>query len=90
MKIVFLLDEADLGFHPEWKKRYINALTTTLPILINSLKDKIKNIQIIFATHDPLTLSDIPNTNVVYLKKNQLQLKFYQKAKNPRNLLEQI
>lgn len=67
---IFLLDEADLGFHPEWKKKYINALTTTLPILINSTKDKIKNIQIIFATHDPLTLSDIPNNNVIYLKKD--------------------
>lgn len=26
-------------------------------------------IQIIFTTHDPLTLSDIPNNNIVYLKK---------------------
>lgn len=69
---IFLLDEADLGFHPEWKKKYVNALTTTLPILINSTRDKIKNIQIIFATHDPLTLSDIPNSNVVYLKKDTM------------------
>ncbi|WP_079240924.1 AAA family ATPase [Chryseobacterium indologenes] len=66
---IFLLDEADLGFHPEWKKKYINALTTTLPILISSVKDKIKNLQIVFATHDPLTLSDIPNRNVAYLKR---------------------
>ncbi|RXM40753.1 hypothetical protein BOQ62_04055 [Chryseobacterium sp. CH21] len=53
------------------EKKYINALTTTLPILINSVKDKIKNIQIIFTTHDPLTLSDIPNRNVAYLKKEE-------------------
>lgn len=66
---IFLLDEADLGFHPEWKKKYINALITTLPILISSVKDKIKNLQIVFATHDPLTLSDIPNRNVAYLKR---------------------
>ncbi|WP_343662786.1 AAA family ATPase [Chryseobacterium mucoviscidosis] len=80
---IFLLDEADLGFHPEWKKRYINALTTTLPILINSLKDKIKNIQIIFATHDPLTLSDIPNTNVVYLKKEPATTKVLSEGEKP-------
>ena len=67
---IFLLDEADLGFHPEWKKKYINALINTLPVLISSVRSKIKNIQIIFATHDPLTLSDIPNRNVAYIKKD--------------------
>lgn len=66
---IFLLDEADLGFHPEWKKRYIKAVVKTLPILMSNRKEAIKNIQIIFATHDPLALSDIPNNNVVYLKK---------------------
>ncbi|MDQ0593678.1 energy-coupling factor transporter ATP-binding protein EcfA2 [Chryseobacterium ginsenosidimutans] len=80
---IFLLDEADLGFHPEWKKRYINALTTTLPILTNSVKDKIKNIQIIFATHDPLTLSDIPNTNVAYLKKEPTTTKVLSQDEKP-------
>ncbi|MDF2551409.1 MAG: hypothetical protein K0R77_684 [Chryseobacterium sp.] len=80
---IFLLDEADLGFHPEWKKKYINALTTTLPILINSVKDKIKNIQIVFATHDPLTLSDIPNSNVVYLKKNGVTTEILSESEKP-------
>ncbi|MCW3170346.1 ATP-binding protein [Chryseobacterium sp. 09-1422] len=82
---IFLLDEADLGFHPEWKKRYINALTTTLPLLINSVTDKIKNIQIIFATHDPLTLSDIPNNNVVYLKKHEVTTEILSEIEKPTN-----
>lgn len=61
---LILLDEADLGFHPEWKKRYINIIQQVVPFIF-----KDKNIQIIITTHDPLTLSDIPNDNIVYLHK---------------------
>ena len=81
---IFLLDEADLGFHPDWKKKYVNALTTTLPILLHSVKDKIKNIQIIFATHDPLTLSDIPNKNVVYLKRDGFTTEILSENQKPK------
>ncbi|GGD26371.1 hypothetical protein [Flavobacterium orientale] len=60
----FLLDESDLGFHPYWKKKYIKFLCNIIPKIFNS-----KTIQIIITTHDPLTLSDIPNNNIVYLRK---------------------
>lgn len=64
-----LLDEPEIGFHPEWKKKYINAILKCLPIILDATVDK--KLQIIFTTHDPLTLSDIPNNNVVYLKKDK-------------------
>jgi hypothetical protein len=80
---LILLDEGDLGYHPMWKKKYIDAITKTLPIVFNRLTPKFLNdnkyqnhkkenptIQIIFTTHDPLTLSDIPNSNIIYLKKD--------------------
>lgn len=81
---LLMLDEPDLGFHPLWKKKFINALTKTLPVIFSSInpvkydRDHKTNIstrtnplvQIIFTTHDPLTLSDIPNENIVYLFKN--------------------
>ena len=66
---LLLLDEADLGFHPEWKKKYINALLNTLPYFFELLENK-PSFQIIFTTHDPLALSDLPNFNVIYLEKN--------------------
>ena len=66
---ILLLDEADLGFHPIWKKRYINAILKTLPHFFESLKI-IPEIQIIITTHDPLTLSDLPNNNVIFLQKD--------------------
>lgn len=65
---ILLLDEPEQGYHPFWKKKFVKALTTTLPILFEINKIT-KQIQIIITTHDPLTLSDIPNNNIVYLYK---------------------
>lgn len=82
---LLILDEADLGYHPLWKRKYIDALNKTLPEIFNTLEikvfDNIKKkkvnseiekpkIQIIFTTHDPLTLSDLPNNSIVFLKKD--------------------
>lgn len=82
MTYLLILDEADLGYHPLWKRKYIDALNKTLPEIFNLLKvdnfDKVRSeeasdlkpkIQIIFTTHDPLTLSDLPNSSIVFLKK---------------------
>lgn len=78
---LLLLDETDLGYHPLWKKKFISALVKVLPILFSRLeydseevsgKKEVKrnpNIQIIVSTHDPLTLSDIPNNHITYLNK---------------------
>lgn len=66
---ILLLDEADLGFHPVWKKRYVDAILKTLPYFFESLQVKPK-LQIIITTHDPLTLSDLPINNVVFLQKD--------------------
>jgi len=33
---IVLLDEADLTFHPTWKKKYVKALLTALPHIFNS------------------------------------------------------
>lgn len=64
---ILLLDETDLGFHPLWKKKFINSILSTLPYFFDSLKIK-PTIQIIITTHDSLTLSDIPNSNIVYIE----------------------
>jgi len=77
---IVLLDEADLTFHPTWKKKYVKALLTALPHIFNSspmFKDeKTKpTFQIIFTTHDPLSLSDLPNANVVYIERKNYESK---------------
>ncbi|WP_313185671.1 AAA family ATPase [Sphingobacterium siyangense] len=62
--IFLLLDEADSGFHPAWKKRYIELLRALVPIIFEGY-----HVQIIITTHDPITLSDFPRNNIVYLQK---------------------
>lgn len=62
---LLLLDEGDLGFHPVWKKKYVKSIIEILPKFFEKYSDT--TVQIIFTTHDPLTLSDIPNYNVTYL-----------------------
>jgi hypothetical protein len=69
---LLLLDEADLGFHPQWKKRFIKSLIDILPIIFPG-----KSIQLLFTTHDPLTLSDISNDNIIYLEKDSLTKNTY-------------
>jgi hypothetical protein len=66
---ILLLDEADLGFHPVWKKKYVLAILKTIPYFFECLEVKPK-LQIIITTHDPLTLSDFPTNNVVFLEKD--------------------
>lgn len=65
---ILLLDEADLGLHPMWKKRFIDIILSSVPYFFERLTSK-PNLQIILTTHDPLTLSDIPKHNVIFLEK---------------------
>lgn len=62
---VLLLDESDLGFHPNWKKKIIRYFVEVIPKIFSP-----KKIQIILTSHDALTLSDVPNSNIAYLSKN--------------------
>jgi energy-coupling factor transporter ATP-binding protein EcfA2 len=65
LSLVFL-DEADLGFHPKWKKEFVKFILMFFNQYFNKLKT---HAQIIFTTHDALALSDILNYNVIYLDK---------------------
>lgn len=65
--ILLFIDEGDATFHPEWKIKYVNSLVKIFPKIFEQ-----NTIQIIFTTHDPLTLSDIPDNNIVYLKNRRV------------------
>lgn len=82
-RIILLLDEADLGFHPQWKKKYIKIITDVFPEMFKEI-DGFQSVQIIFTTHDSLTLSDIPNSNIVYLKKDGNKTKFLSEYEKPK------
>lgn len=85
---ILLLDEADLSFHITWKKKYVKALLSTLPHFFDELENK-PSLEIIFTTHDPIALSDIPNTNVVYVERprhyNTSRVLDFQSKRRPLN-----
>ncbi|MBV6427788.1 MAG: hypothetical protein KIPDCIKN_02310 [Haliscomenobacter sp.] len=65
---IILLDEGELGFHPLWKKKYVKSISDIIPKFFEQYEGI--TVQIIFTTHDPLTLSDMPNYNIVLIRKN--------------------
>lgn len=74
--IVLLIDEGELGLHPQWQKQYVGNLSKFLNILCNDIKTTFlnstkQNIQIILTSHSPLILSDFPSDNVIFLEKDK-------------------
>ncbi|PDS23297.1 hypothetical protein [Flavobacterium branchiophilum] len=63
--INLILDEIELYAHPEMQRRYINELLEGIKKLN---LDFIENINILFITHSPFILSDIPKQNVLFLE----------------------
>ena len=68
--INLVFDEAELYYHPEYQRTFISDL---LGILKRSnLNKTVKSINITLITHSPFMLSDIPETNITYLKKGKI------------------
>ncbi|MFK5975158.1 MAG: AAA family ATPase [Sulfurovum sp.] len=66
-RIIFL-DEVETSFHPLWQKNFIAII---IKLIIN-IKEKnlipLKNkFHLIFTTHSPFLLSDIPKQNIIFL-----------------------
>lgn len=62
-----ILEEIELYFHPDYQRTFINRLLEGIRKLN---LENIKGINLIFVTHSPFILSDIPNSNIMYLKIN--------------------
>lgn len=64
-KGILLFDEIELSFHPNWQKRVIKDL---LGIYNKAFDTKTLELHLIFTSHSPFILSDIPRQNIVFLK----------------------
>lgn len=60
--ILLLIDEIDLYCHPLWQQKLIYYLIEETRALFSG-----KKVQIVFTTHSPIVLSDMPQNNVIYL-----------------------
>lgn len=64
---VLLIDEGESTLHPNWQKMYIK-------FMIDFFEKNYPNkkIHIIYSTHSPYLLSDLPKENVIFLKKDEI------------------
>ena len=61
-----IFDEAELYYHPEFQRQFVKRLLERLAMChIN--RTNIRSVNIMIVTHSPFILSDIPETNVLYL-----------------------
>ncbi|WP_278010605.1 AAA family ATPase [Flavobacterium gyeonganense] len=63
-----ILDEIELYFHPEFQRKFVNYIIESIK---NADLECIKGINILFVTHSPFILSDIPKQNVLFLEVNK-------------------
>lgn len=63
--VLLLIDEIDLYLHPAWQQKII---TTLINELNECFPDNV--FQIVFSTHSPIVLSDMPTQNCIFLKKD--------------------
>ena len=59
---VVLLDEIELSFHPKWQKNTIGYILDFLKFIPN------KKFHLVFSSHSPFILSDLPKENVIFLE----------------------
>ncbi|MEH7419383.1 AAA family ATPase [Neobacillus drentensis] len=64
--LLILLDEPDRFMHPEWCRLFFSAFKQFLERISGGYRD----YQIVFTTHSPFLISDLPNSHVITLKKN--------------------
>lgn len=63
---LLLLDEAEIGFHPDLQRQYVKILTEFMGYMI--VKAGV-DFQIVITSHSPIILSDIPVNCVNFLRK---------------------
>jgi len=62
---LLLLDEVDLGLHPEWQRNWVHL---ALPIIEKIFENQ--HLQLVITSHSPILLSDIYKENVIFLTKD--------------------
>ena len=67
--VLLILDEIELYYHPQAQKRTIDRL---LYILHKSNLKYVKNLNIMFLTHSPFILSDIPSEFTLKLREGEI------------------
>ncbi|WNL27057.1 AAA family ATPase [Aliarcobacter cryaerophilus] len=65
---VMLFDEIELSLHPNWQKRLLKSF---ISIQDKLSKSKRLHLHLIFTSHSPFILSDLPKENIIFLEKGK-------------------
>ena len=68
--VMIFLDEAETTLHPEWQRRLVGYFIQFFEVFIPD-----RNYQLVFASHSPVLLSDIPVGNCCFLKSTEVEEK---------------
>ena len=66
-KQIIFLDEVDLSFHPNWQKKLLKNIIDCI-LKINLLHANNIKYHLVYITHSPFILSDLPKENVIFLE----------------------
>lgn len=75
--ILLFLDEAETTLHPVWQQQLVRNVIWFLEKFVNEKTRgdaTMRRVHVIFATHSPMILSDIPMGNVAFLIKDRKDL----------------
>ncbi|MEY6553586.1 AAA family ATPase [Bacillus cereus] len=68
--LIILIDEGEVYLHPHWQGKFLNSLIEYFPVVFRNSGDmKQRNIQLILTSNSPFIVSDLPGTNVIFLRK---------------------
>lgn len=76
--INLILDEVEICFHPEFQRRFVYEL---LGYIKRLFMNRNASFNILIATHSPFILSDIPQSNILYLEDGKMVMP--ESIKNP-------
>ena len=77
LDIHLIIDEADLYLHPEWQRYWLSEFLDLTTIILKKIyRYKKPKVQLLFSTHSPFIITDLPQNNIVLLDfdKNQTQV----------------
>ena len=66
--VCLFLDEIELCFHPEYQRLFVANLLQSLKD--NKVTESV-NVNVVLTTHSPFVLSDIPQSNILYLENGE-------------------
>lgn len=71
--ITIILEEIELYFHPDLQRKFLNKLLSTIRLSLERAQlENLKSINIVFITHSPFILSDIPSDNLMLLERDDI------------------